>query len=47
MASKSELGEIREAAANGRPFDTLYYSVATHRGGLALPPYVEKVLAAL
>ncbi len=47
MASKSAIGELREEAATARPFETLYYTPGTHRGGLALPPFVAQALAAV
>lgn len=36
----ANLDGFREAAAERRRFRTRYYSVATHKGALALPPFV-------
>lgn len=38
---------FREAASRAKPFATRYYTADTHRGALALPPYVQDVLAAV
>ena len=43
MARKdANLNGFREAAAERRPFETRYYSVETHRGALALPPFMRQ-----
>jgi spermidine synthase len=36
---------FRDEAASNPPFATHYYTVATHRGALALPPFVARQLA--
>lgn len=45
MAGKgSDVTAFREADAGSKPFDTLYYSAAIHRGALTLPPFMTKAL---
>lgn len=45
MARKdANLNGFRETAAERRPFETRYYSVETHRGALALPPFMREAL---
>jgi len=45
MARKgANLSGFRETAAEKRPFETRYYSVETHRGALALPPFMREAL---
>ncbi len=44
MASRAELTGFREADAATRAFESLYYSADTHRGALALPPYLQRAL---
>ncbi len=45
MARKeANLNGFRETAAEKRPFKTRYYSVDTHRGALALPPFMREAL---
>jgi spermidine synthase len=45
MARKNaNLNGFRETAAEKRPFETRYYSVETHRGALALPPFMHEAL---
>ena len=45
MARKdANLNGFREAAAERRPFETRYYSVETHRGALAMPPFMREAL---
>jgi spermidine synthase len=45
MARKdANLNGFRETAAEKRPFKTRYYSVETHRGALALPPFMREAL---
>jgi len=45
MARKdANLNGFRAAAAERRPFETRYYSVETHRGALALPPFMRETL---
>ncbi len=47
MASRALLPAMRESDAAKPPFETLYYSPETHRGGLALPPFVSRALATI
>lgn len=45
MARKdANLNNFREAAAERRNFETRYYSAATHRASLALPPFLREAL---
>lgn len=48
IASKEsrDLTQFRMKDAAARPFTTEYYSAAVHQAALALPPFVEKALAA-
>ena len=46
MAGKgTDVTAFREQAAEDKPFDTLYYTAAAHRGALVLPPFMQKALA--
>ncbi len=38
------LDGFREAAAERKPFPTLYYSAAVHRAALAMPPFLAEAL---
>ncbi|SEI78180.1 spermidine synthase [Allopseudospirillum japonicum] len=45
MAGKEcNVKQFRDADASARPFDTEYYSADIHRGALALPPFMQRVL---
>ncbi|MBZ2190401.1 polyamine aminopropyltransferase [Alcanivorax sp. JB21] len=46
MAGKgTDVTAFREQAAESKPFETLYYTAAAHRGALVLPPFMQKALA--
>ena len=46
MAGKgTDVAAFREEAAENKPFETLYYTAAAHRGALVLPPFMQKALA--
>lgn len=48
MAKKQgQFDGFRETDSNNRPFPTLYYTPDTHKGGLALPPFLQQALADL
>lgn len=45
MAGKgSDVKSFRSDAAEGKGFDTEYYTADIHRGALSLPPFMKKVL---
>ncbi|WP_111655496.1 polyamine aminopropyltransferase [Isoalcanivorax indicus] len=45
MAGKAtDVTDFRHADADAKPFETLYYSAAIHRGALTLPPFMTRAL---